>query len=158
MDLKAKQGLLRMIPYGVFVVGVKANEQVNAFLVSWLSQCSFDPPMVMMGVRKDSLSHQMIESGRVFVVNFMGKDQKALSGKFFKPTGQAGGKFEGAAFHAGKNGAPILDEALGYIECKVVEIAQGGDHSVVIGEVTDAGMQGEGELLTLGDAGWHYGG
>jgi len=158
MDPKAKQTLLRMIPYGVFVVGVKAGDDVNAFLASWLSQCSFDPPMVMMGVRKDSLSHQMIESGRVFVVNFMGKDQQGLAEPFFKSTRRAGDKLNDVPFHPGKNGAPILDEAIGYVECNVVEIAQGGDHSVVIGEVTDAAIQAEGQLLTLADAGWHYGG
>jgi len=158
MDAKAKQDLLRMIPYGVFVVGVKVGDDVNAFLASWLSQCSFDPPMVMMGVRKDSLSHQMIESGRVFVVNFMAKNQQGLAEPFFKPTRRVGDKLNDVPFHPGKNGAPILDEAIGYVECNVVEIAQGGDHSVVIGEVTDAAIQAEGQLLTLADAGWHYGG
>lgn len=158
MDLKAKQTLLRMVPYGVFVVGVKSGDNVNAFLVSWLCQCSFDPPMVMMGVRKDSLSHQMIQSGRAFVINFLGKNQKDLAEKFLKPTRQVGDKLNDVAFHPGENGAPILDEAMGYLECNVTEIAQGGDHSVVIAEVTDARVQAEGELLTLADAGWHYGG
>ena len=62
-------------------------------------------------------------------------------------------------YRTGKTGAPILDDAIAFVECEVREIANdGGDHAVVIGEVVEAGVRKDEPSLTLMDTGWHYGG
>jgi len=160
MDLEAKKMALRKIPHGVFVVGTHQNGQLNAFTATWLSQASFTPPLVAVGIRKDSHSLAMIQASRVFSVNILGKQQKSIAEHFVKPATVVGEKLRDVPHRPGKTGAPILQEAIAYVECEVREIANSlGDHAVVIGEVVEAGVRSKEELaLTLADTGWHYGG
>ena len=159
MDLQAKKTALRKIPHGLYIVGVKLDAQLNAFTGSWLTQVSFTPPLVALGVRRDSHSFEMIKASRVFSVNILGKDQKALAEHFVKPAAVVGEKLQGVAHQPGITGAPILREAIAFFECRVREIAnESGDHAVVIGEVVEAGVHKDEPSLTLMDTGWHYGG
>ena len=73
MDLQAKKTALRKIPHGVYVVGVKQDSQLNAFTATWLTQVSFTPPLVAVGIKKDSHSLEMIRHDKVFSVNLLGK-------------------------------------------------------------------------------------
>ncbi len=160
MDLEAKKIALRKLPHGVYIVGVKQDSQLNAFTATWFTQVSFTPPLVALGVRKDSLSFEMIKQDRVFSVNILGKAQKSVAEHFVKPATVVGEKLKTVRHHVGKTGAPILDEAIAYVECEVREFANAtGDHAVVIGEVVEAGVRSKEEpALTLLDTGWHYGG
>jgi len=159
MDLQAKKVALRKIPHGVYVVGVKQGTQLNAFTATWLTQVSFTPPLVALGVKKDSHSLEMIRSDRVFSVNLLGKDQKPIAEHFVKPASVVGEKLKDVPHRPGKTGAPVLEEALAYFECEVREIAnERGDHAIIIGEVVEALVQRDEPALTLMDTGWHYGG
>ncbi len=159
MDLQAKKIALRKLPHGVYIVGVRHDSQVNAFTGTWLTQVSFTPPLVALGVKRDSHSFEMIKQGRVFSVNLLGKAQKAIAEHFVKPAGTVGEKLSTVKHQPGKTGAPILEEAIAYFECEVREIAnEAGDHAVVIGEVVEAGVRTDEPALTLMDTGWHYGG
>ena len=159
MDAQAKKTILRKMPHGVYIVGVRNGAEVNAFTGTWLTQVSITPPLVALGVKKDTHSFSMIKAGRVFSVNFLRKDQKAVAEHFVKPATVAGEKLKDVRYRRGATGAPILEDALGFIECEVREIAnESGDHAVVIGEVIEAGVHKDEPALTLMDTGWHYGG
>ena len=159
MDMQAKKIALRKIPHGVYIVGVKQDAQRNAFTATWLTQVSFTPPLVAVGIRKDSHSLEMIRRDRVFAVSLLGKDQKAIAEHFVKPGTVMGEKLNGVPHQPGKTGAPILDEAIAYFECELREIAnEQGDHAIIIGEVVEAGVRRDEPSLTLMDTGWHYGG
>ena len=159
MDLQAKKTALRKLPHGVYIVGVKQDAQVNAFTGTWLTQVSFTPPLVALGIKKDSHSLEMIKQDRVFSVNLLGKGQKAIAEHFVKPATVVGEKLKEVRHRAGKTGAPILEEAIAFVECEVREIAnEQGDHAIVIGEVVEAGVPKDEPALTLMDTGWHYGG
>ena len=160
MDPQAKKIALRKMPHGIYIIGVKQDHHVNAFTGTWVTQCSFAPPRVVLGVKKGTLSHEMITRGKVFSVNILGKDQKAVAEHFVKPAdGHADVKLAGVAYQPGKTGAPILDAAIAFFECEVREIAnRDGDHAVIVGEVVEAGVKQDVEALTLRDTGWHYGG
>jgi len=160
MDLEAKKIALRKIPHGIFVVGVKQDAQLNAFTATWLTQVSFTPPLVALGLKKDTLSFQMIQKDPVFSVNILGKNHKPIAEHFVRPATTVGEKLKGIRYQLGKTGAPILDDAIAYFECEVKEIANAlGDHAVIIGEVVEAGVRNKDEpTLTLMDTGWHYGG
>ena len=159
MDLQAKKTALRKIPHGVYVVGVRQGTQLNAFTATWFTQVSFTPPLVALGIKKDSHSLEMIRSDRVFTVNLLGKDQKPIAEHFVKPSAALGEKLQGVRHRPGTTGAPVLEEAIAFVECRVREIAnEHGDHVVVIGEVVEAGVRRDEPALTLMDTGWHYGG
>ena len=159
MDLQAKKIALRKIPHGVYIVGVKQGAQLNAFTATWLTQVSFTPPLIALGIKKDSHSLEMIKQDRVFSVNLLGKDQKAIAEHFVKPAAVVGEKLKEVRHRTGKTGTPILEEAIAFVECELREIAnEQGDHAVVIGEVVEAGVPKDEPALTLMDTGWHYGG
>mgnify|MGYP001577845519 CR=1 FL=1 len=160
MDLEAKKIALRKFPHGIYVVGVKQGPHRNAFTATWLTQVSFTPPLVAVGIKKDSHSLEMIKIDRVFSVNILGKDQKALAEHFVRQAAVVGEKLNSVPHRPGKTGAPILEDAIAYVECEVREIAnEHGDHALVIGEVVEAGVRSkDGPALTLLDTGWHYGG
>ncbi len=159
MDAEIRKTVLRKIPHGLFVAGVAHEGKVNAFTATWLTQASFHPPMLVMGVRRDSKSFAMIEGGRVFSLNLLGKDQQDIAGEFVKPSQEMSDTLPGAASRTGKTGAPILEDAIAWVECEVREITNPmGDHALVVGEVIDVGQRLDVPALTLMDTGWHYGG
>lgn len=158
MDIEAKKNALRRIVHGVYVVGVREGDHLNAFTATWITQVSFEPPLVAVGIRKDSVSFGMIERSRLFAINFLASGQKDLAQHFLKPAHLGGDKLSGIRHRAGVTGAPILEEAAAFVECRVKEIHPAGDHSIVVGEVVEAGVQREAEPMTLKETGWHYGG
>jgi flavin reductase (DIM6/NTAB) family NADH-FMN oxidoreductase RutF len=159
LDEQAKKTMLRKIPHGLYVCGVKGEgEEVNGFTASWVMQASFQPPLVVNCVNKSSGSHAMIQSSRVFALSVLEAGQKEMAQTFFKPQRRVGNKFEHVEFYIGETGCPIISDSLGYVECQVVGMVEHGDHTVFVGEVIAAGVHREGEPLLLESTGWNYGG
>jgi flavin reductase (DIM6/NTAB) family NADH-FMN oxidoreductase RutF len=128
-----------MIPYGLYVLTADDGKgNVGAATVNWVTQGSFTPPLVVVGVKADSGAHTVVKGTGKFALNILGKDHKGLAFTFFKPAKVEDGKLSGQDFHAGANGSPILDAAIAAIELTVREIVELGDHHIVIAEVTDA--------------------
>ncbi|NER97891.1 MAG: flavin reductase [Symploca sp. SIO1B1] len=159
LDEQAKKTMLRKIPHGLYICGVKDGEELNGFTMSWLMQSSFKPPLVVNCVRQDSGSHAMIKKSGVFAISFLDSEQKDLAAKFFKPRRRVGNKFEDVEFYEGAvTGCPIISDSLGYVECKLVSTVEEGDHTVFVGEVIGSGVHREGNQLLLESTGWQYGG
>lgn len=158
MNEDAKKNILRSIPYGLYVIGVRDGEAYHAFTGSWFSQVSMKPPRVMLGVRHGSQSLEFIKKGKVFSVNFFSKQDKKILEQFFKPTPSHGNRFGEFTYSLKKSGAPVLDDATRYLECEVKNIFEAGDHSVVIGEVVEAEILKDAAPLVMSDTPWHYGG
>jgi flavin reductase (DIM6/NTAB) family NADH-FMN oxidoreductase RutF len=159
LDEQAKKTMLRKIPHGVYICGVRDGEEMNGFTASWVMQCSFKPPLIVNCVRADSGSHEMIKNSGVFALSFLDSNQKDLAAKFFKPKSRVGDKLQDVEFYEGTaTGCPIIKDSLGYIECKVVDVSDKGDHTIYVGEVIASGIHREGEQLLLENTGWEYGG
>ncbi len=159
LDEQAKKTMLRKIPHGLYICGVKDGEELNGFTASWVMQASFEPPLVVNCVKRDSISHQMIKNGGVFALSFLENGQKDLAAQFFKQKRRVGNKFEDVEFYLGAaTGCPIIQDSLGYVECRVVGAVEHGDHTVYVGEVIGAGVHRQGEPLLLESTGWQYGG
>ena len=158
MDETAKKNILRKIPYGLYVIGVKDGDAHHAFTGSWFSQCSMKPPRVMLGVRHGTHSLDMLKHGKVFSVNWLAKHDKKILEQFFKPTPSSGNRFGDLTYQLKKTGTPILDNAVAFLECEVVHVHDAGDHSIVVGEVINAEVLREDAPLIMSDTPWHYGG
>jgi flavin reductase (DIM6/NTAB) family NADH-FMN oxidoreductase RutF len=159
LDEQAKKTMLRKIPHGLYICGVKDGEELNGFTASWLMQASFEPPLVVNCVKKDSISHQMMKNSGVFAISFLESSQKDLAAQFFKPKRRVGNKFEDVEFYQGaETGCPIIKDSLGYVECQVVGSVEEGDHTVYVGRVIGSGVHREGDPLLLESTGWQYGG
>ena len=160
MDTQAKKTALRMIPYGLYVLtGESTDGRVAAATVNWVTQASFEPPLVAVGVKVDSAAHEIIKESGAFALNVLGKGQRALAFAFFKSLERDANSIGGEEFSTGKSGSPILVNAAAFLECSLVDTLERGDHSVVLGEVIEAGVNRElsgrpdDETLALADLG-----
>ncbi|MCP3963994.1 MAG: flavin reductase family protein [bacterium] len=141
MDANDKKQALRMIPYGLYVLTAEsADGRVAASTVNWVTQASFEPPLLAVGVKADSGAHSIIKESKAFALNVLGKGQKPLAFSFFKPVERDGNSIAGEPFSSGSAGAPVFSNAHAFLECKLVETVEIGDHSLFVGEVVDAGM------------------
>lgn len=160
MDTQARKTALRMFTYGVYLLGMKQDTTYNASTVSWLSQVSFDPPLVMVALRNDSLTLRMVLASKGFTINLLSDRQQEMAGQFFKQATYQDGKLNGYAFEPGaQTGAPVFTDAPAWLECRVLESIGRGDHTVIIAEVVEAGVRDEKAVpLILRDTPWQYGG
>ncbi len=158
LDLEAKKVLLRKIPHGLFICAVREGDEINGFTASWVTQGSFSPPLVVMAVRSEGSSHGIIQRTNQFSLNVLRSDQKDLAAVFFKPQKGLGGRFEATSYKYGQYGLPLLDDAIGGVECKVVGNVENGDHTVFVAEVVSAVLNKDGDPLNLSSTGWSYGG
>jgi flavin reductase (DIM6/NTAB) family NADH-FMN oxidoreductase RutF len=140
MDQDNKKTALRMIPYGLYVLTAESPAGTAAATVNWVTQASFAPPLVAVGVKADSGIHAIIKESNTFALNVLGKGQQALAFTFFKPATREGSTISGEPFRAGTTGAPILGNAPAYVECRLVATVEKGDHSIFVGEVVEAGV------------------
>src|SRR5688572_1816897 len=145
MDPNAKKTTLRMIPYGLYVLTAAHGDRVAAGTVNWVTQASFEPPLLAVGVKTDSHAHALIKESKAFALNVLGKGQQAMAFTFFKPAERQGATLSGEPFRAGSTGAPILTNTPAYVECRLVGTVEKGDHSIFVGEVVDAGVSKEPE-------------
>ncbi len=141
MDVDAKKTALRMIPYGIYVLTAEDNDgNVAAVTINWVTQTSFDPPLLAIGLKADSGAYALIKQTSAFVLNILGKGQQAAAFAFFKPAERDGDTIGGEPVRKAANGAPILTNAPASVECRVAEVVERGDHHIVVAEVTDANV------------------
>ena len=84
LDPQAKKVALRAINYGLYVVTAKQGDELAAAGVNWLTQASFEPPLIAAGIKTDNDSHRLIEATGVFAVNVLAKDQLYIGKSFFR--------------------------------------------------------------------------
>lgn len=158
MDPKAKRAALRGITYGLYVVGTKDEQTVNAFAGNFLTQTSFEPPLVALAAKAGTRSQEQIASSGVFSVNVLETGQKDMITAFFKGLEPEGNTLAGYEFYTETTGCPIFKDALSFFECKVVDKIEKGDHFIYVGEVINAGVHRTGDPLTMKETGFYYGG
>jgi flavin reductase (DIM6/NTAB) family NADH-FMN oxidoreductase RutF len=159
MDEAAKKTTLRMIPYGLYVLGTKNGAELGASTINWVTQTSFAPPLIAMGVKKDSGGYAQLKANPEFSLSFLGTGQKDIAFAFFKASSVEGNTINGQQFEPAANGAPIISAAPAWVTGRVIAEIDTGDHSCVVAEVTDAGLrEPDPKVLTLDEVGVKYGG
>ena len=127
MDDAAKKTTLRMIPYGIYILTADDGKgNVGAATVNWVTQSSFAPPLLVVGVKADSGAHTVVKGTGKFVLNMLGKDGKGAAFTFFKPAKVEDGKLNGFTYRLASNGCAVLDIAIGAVECVVKEVLEMG--------------------------------
>ena len=158
MDPNLKKQVLRTFTYGLYAVSCANEGEVNIFTANWLTQVSFDPPMVAVSVENISKSLPMILRSRKYTINVLRSGDRELAGKLGKSALQHPDKLVNNTFHLGLNGCPILDDALAWVACEVRNTVEAGDSTLIIAEVIDVGMLGKGQPLTMAESGFRHAG
>ena len=99
MDYETKKKVLRLFTYGMYVVSAHHNGEDNAFLANWLSQCSFDPPLVMVSVETDSRTLPMIRGSGFFAVHILASGQRKFAGMLGKSSRTIPDKLKKVRWH-----------------------------------------------------------
>jgi len=160
VDAQAKKTALRAINYGLYVLTAIDGEEVGAAGVNWLTQASFEPPLIVAAVKSDSDSHAIIERTGAFAVNVLAEDQLDVGKAFFRTTKVEGDTLNGYRFEPGpETGAPLLVDLPYWFEVRVTDTVPRGDHTVFVAEVVNAGVRDESATpLLLRTTGMNYGG
>lgn len=158
MSDDSRRTLLRSFTYGVYLCGTRSADGPHAFTLTWLSQASMQPPLIMIGCRKDGAGDRNIHHAKVFTIGVLSEGQKALAATFFKCPPAADGRFGDVPFRLSHNGCPDFEQTLGTLECEVVRAVDEGDHRVYVARVVHAKTHRKGKPLTLAETGWTYGG
>ena len=130
MNDDTKKTVLRMIPYGIYVLTADDGKgNIAAATVNFVTQSSFTPPLVEVGVKVGSGTLATLKAAQAFTLNMLGKEHKSLAFTFFRPADVTEDRISGQPYKKGANGAPILTEAPGAVECRVASIIEQGDHT-----------------------------
>jgi len=171
-ELEPVEKALLKLSYGVHVIGSHAADgTLNAMLADWVMQVSFKPRLLACAIENDARTLRFIRETKTFSVNLLHeKDGMTLARQVVMPaegrkirgrSEAASGvtdKLDGLDYGVHENGSPVLDDALGWLTCSAEEFFPSGDHTIVIGRVTDGELLRAGEMLIERELGWEYGG
>lgn len=152
---------IRTFQYGLYVLTCGVGDEARAATVTWVTQISMHPRQIAVAVRRDSHIYAALRSAGAFALNVVGEGDKGLASAFFRYVEPAGSAFRDYAFEAGEStGAPLLLDAIAWLECRVVEEANaGGDHGLFIADVLAGDVRKlDVPSMSLAATGWSYGG
>jgi flavin reductase (DIM6/NTAB) family NADH-FMN oxidoreductase RutF len=159
---RLRRRVLWSLPSGLYLIGSRDGDRRNAMTANWVTQVSFDPKLVAVGIETTALTHELIAGGGAFSVLTIDREDRAVVRKFTKPVevDLEGMTLNGFGFRDGTTGAPILDDAVAYLDCIVRESVDVGGHTLFLGEVVDCGFQQPEDtpVLRMEDTRMNYGG
>ena len=165
--------VMDQMPYGFYIIGSAVDGDVNGMMADWVMQVSFEPRLVAVSFENDARTLQNVRTSRVFTVNLLSEEEHSmeLASKFAQPyygakiKGRAGAaateihhKLEGIPFSKTASGCPVLEAAMGWLECRAEAFVPAGDHTIVIGRVLEGQLIRDAEPLTSSYTGWNYSG
>jgi flavin reductase (DIM6/NTAB) family NADH-FMN oxidoreductase RutF len=149
---------LGRIASGLFIVTARRGEAETGMLASWVQQCSFDPPQVSMCLRQGREINAWLEVGSPFTINILEDDGNTdLIVHFGRGFGIDEPAFEGLEVERPDGAAPVLKDALAYLDCRVISRYAVGDHELFIGRVVAGATHGDGKpMIHVRKSGLHY--
>jgi flavin reductase (DIM6/NTAB) family NADH-FMN oxidoreductase RutF len=159
MDPAARKTTLRMLTNGVYIITSRSGEEYGGATVTWISQASFHPPLLMAAIRPESSVYKCLADSKLAAIHVLSAAQQDLAQRFFTPTSICDGRMNGEPFVEGKTKVPVLTNAPAYVECRVLRIIDGvGDHAVIVMEVLEAECRERVNPMRIDQSPWHYGG
>lgn len=127
--------LLHRLSLGVYVVGAAHGRRRDAFTAAWLTQVSFDPLLVALSVNPTHATYPLLRDSGAFAVSVLERGQLELARHFGTRSGRDEDKLAGVRWRPARGGAPILEEAMAWLECEVTDIHRAGDHQLAVARV-----------------------
>ncbi len=159
---RLRRRVLWSMPSGLYVIGSRAGDRRNGMTLNWATQVSFDPKLILVSIERGAVTHDLMVEGGVFSLNLVDREDRAIVRKFTKPVevDLEARTLNGFPFHDGRSGAPILDQAVAYVDCEIRDRHEVGGHTMFVGEVVDAGFQKPEDtpVLRMEDTRMNYGG
>jgi len=135
---------LRHFAAGVTIVTIKAADQRHGLTVSAFASVSPDPPLVCVLIDHKHHAQQLLqEADATFAVNILAEDQSELSNRFAWVKDED--RFAAGRWTTAATGAPVLADALAWLDCRIVARHVAGTHTIYVGEVQAASSPREGK-------------
>lgn len=131
--------VMRIWASGVTLVTMRAGEETHGLTVSGFVGLSLNPPLVMISIGRELQSRTFLDQGRCFAVNFLREDQRELADRFAGRLGEVD-RFADVLTRSEVTGAPIVEDCLAWLDCRLVDQHLAGDHIIYIGEVVASGV------------------
>jgi flavin reductase (DIM6/NTAB) family NADH-FMN oxidoreductase RutF len=151
---KTTQDVLDKFHYGIYLITITAEDSHNGMIASWVTQCSHEPPLVVVAIRNNRLSHSQVISSRKFTINVLSEEGLDSVKRFKIPDWRK--KFNGIGFELSPMGNPVLHEALGYLDCEVERTIDTGDHTLFIARIKAGRLNRHGDALSTDEYGGVY--
>ena len=157
---KLRRRVMWSMPSGLFVLGSRAGDRLNGMTCNWVTQLASAPKLVGVSVEKEALTHALVHDGQVFAISIIDREDRAIVRKFTKPVEVEDEAMNGFPFVVKTSGAPILAQAVAWLDCRVAQEVDLGSHTLFVGEVVDAGfLKDEATpVLRMEDTRMNYGG
>ena len=141
IDEAAFRAALGSFATGVGVMTTEVDGVWHGMTANAVSSVSLEPPLVLVCVARSAAMAGHVVDGGVFALSFLAAPQSGYSNRFADSSTTSEEKFAGVAARPEVTGAPVLDGAVGWVDCRVWSVADGGDHIIAIGEVVAAGAR-----------------
>jgi flavin reductase (DIM6/NTAB) family NADH-FMN oxidoreductase RutF len=161
---RLRRRVLWKMPSGLYIVGsTDKGARRNGMTLNWATPVSFDPKWLGISVEREAYTHELIEAGGVFSLNIVDREDRAIVRKFTKPVevDLDARTLNGFPYFDGPStGAPVLAQAVAYLECEVRQPVEIGNHTLFLGEIVRAAFlkDEETEVLRMEDTRMNYGG
>jgi flavin reductase (DIM6/NTAB) family NADH-FMN oxidoreductase RutF len=166
--------VMEEMPYGLYIVGSHSPDgEVNGMMADWVMQASFTPRLLAVSFENDAHSLANIRETHAFTVNLLGQDHEGMElarhfaqpyfdakiiGRIRAATASVHHKLDGLANFRSASGCPVLESAIAWVGCQAEQFIPVGDHTLVIGKVSEGRVLREAEALTSTYTGWPYSG
>jgi flavin reductase (DIM6/NTAB) family NADH-FMN oxidoreductase RutF len=142
--------------YGIYVLTTALESRINGMIASWVSQVSYEPPLIAVAVHQNRFTHQLVKDSGCFALHVLSNNQKSMVSKFMGSDPET--KFSGTNWKPGLTGCPILPECAACFECEINSSIEPGNHTIFIGQVVNATTaSGANPLTTLDYRGQYIG-
>jgi flavin reductase (DIM6/NTAB) family NADH-FMN oxidoreductase RutF len=138
--------VMRQWASGVSIVTMQTEERQHGLTVSGFLSISPEPPLVLISIGQELTSDLLLQASGAYAINFLRDDQAELSDRFAGRLGEVD-RFAGLTTHTAATGAPILEDCAAWLDCRIVSSQVVGDHTLFIGEVVAAGVNGAAKPL-----------
>ncbi|MBA7681430.1 High molecular weight rubredoxin [subsurface metagenome] len=141
---------LRKLGYGLYVVGSRKGNKFNGQIANTVFQITSEPPTIAVSINKNNLTHQLIQGSKAFTASVLRRDTPlSFIGHFGFKSGRDIDKLKGIDYKIGETQAPVvIDNAVAYLEAKIIQEIDVGTHTIFIGELIDADVLTEEECMT----------
>ena len=135
MDEKLLKNMAHLT-YGIYVLTTRFENTINGMIASWVSQVSYEPPLILAAVHPNRYSHELLQNSGHFALHLLAREQKEMLARFKGP--DPGEKFASVEWKDGVTGCPVLADCIGCLECRITHHIAPGNHTLFIGEVVNA--------------------
>jgi len=138
------------VPAGVVVVSARTEDGFRGLTASSLVSISIDPPLVLVGLERDTATRAAVLRNRAFNVSVLTRAQEFIADRFAGRAPTIDPTWRDVPHRLGANDIPLIEGCAAWLECTLVDLHPAGDHDICVGEVT-AATPGSGDPLILWD-------